>query len=153
MQGKRKNQGEKGTMQKAEPPENENVENDEEMPPQIGQILQMVPEERRAEAYSSIFQLFAMERSPEADVAKKITSEHIDKLLDHQNKSMEYSYKDSQQTKFIYFVVFLVTAILVVFIIVFMKDNPEMLEKILTIIGSAGLGAFGGYGVGKISKE
>lgn len=38
-------------------------------------------------------------------------------------------------------------------LIVFMKDNPEELEKTLTIVIFAGLGAFGGYGFGKNSKD
>ena len=87
--------------------------------------------------------------SPEGEVAKKITPEHITTILDQQEKGMDYTYKEGLQKK-IFFVVILVIIILaVIAIIALLKDeNPDIMYQILTVLISASLGAAGGYGIG-----
>lgn len=151
MQGKGKNQRDNHSIQKAEAkPEDE--DNLDEIPPEIDQALQFVPKESRREFYGLMVSS-SMVRSPEADIAKKVTSDHITQMLENQKQSMDYSFKDNKMTKIIYLIVFVITLVFIGVLVAFLKEKPETLEKILTILISGGLGAFGGYGVGKNKKD
>lgn len=41
----------------------------------------------------------------------------------------------------------------IIIIIVLLKDNPEIMEKIIYTVGGVVIGAFGGYGYGKNKSE
>ena len=66
---------------------------------------------------------------------------------------MDYSFQDNKMTKMISLIVFILTLFFIGVLIVLLKEKPDILEKILTILVSGGLGAFGGYGFGKNSKD
>lgn len=150
MQGKGKTPHESHPTQKHEPKQTSEDDFDE-IPPELEQALQFVPKESRREIYGLM--VSSMTRSPEADIAKKVTSEHISQMLETQKRSMDYSFQDNKMTKMISLIVFILTLVFIGVLIVLLKEKPDILEKILTILVSGGLGAFGGYGFGKNSKD
>lgn len=87
--------------------------------------------------------------SPETELFKKVTPEHITHYLDDSRDNMHLGYKDRTQNRV--FKGFLVVVGMVAFIviIVLLKDKPDILEKVLYAAGGLVAGAFGGYGFGK----
>jgi len=114
---------------------------------ELDPILKELPAEQR-ELFVSLLSIQSS-RSPESEVAKKITSDHITKLLDNQSKSMDYTHQDEVQRKIYSFGVIVVAVVLIIVLVVLLKDNPDLLEKIIshliTLIG----GALAGYGIAK----
>lgn len=86
--------------------------------------------------------------SPEAEVAKKISSEHISKLLDMQNSTMEHSFKENSEKRWFLIAAIVIFCIVFIALVVILRSNPELMEKIITIFISAALGLGGGYGIG-----
>lgn len=87
--------------------------------------------------------------SPEGEIAKKITPDHITSMLNAQEKGMEYTYKENKNRMVFYAIILTIIIIAVIVIIVLLKDNnSEAMTQILTALISAALGAAGGYGYG-----
>lgn len=83
------------------------------------------------------------------DYSDKITSEHIDKLIELDTKQAEIRSKDRHEIRLYVFFGVIISLIAFITIIVLLKDQPELLEKILYIVAGLILGAFGGYGFGR----
>lgn len=125
------------------------VEDDHDsIPPEVAEVLNDLPEPQRKEMSRMFTASFGMisRISPEGEIAKKITPDHISSMLNAQEKGMDYTYKENQH-RMIFFVVILI--IVVIAIIALLKDNhSEAMTQILTALISAALGAAGGYGIG-----
>lgn len=140
------------SLQKQE--QNKNRKSEEEhatLPEEIAQVLEKVPkEEDRNTIRQMLISQFSMisRVSPEYDVAKKVTPEHITKMLDTQDRAMEKTFKDKSQRRIFTFCVALLSSAVLIALVVLLKDKPELMEKIVTIAFSGLLGAAGGYGIG-----
>lgn len=87
--------------------------------------------------------------SPQSVVMKKITEGHIDTYLKTRDKSVDYSYKENRNNKVFFIAVLLVVCVALLAIIFLLKDkNPDQMERIITALVAAVLGAAGGFGVG-----
>lgn len=87
--------------------------------------------------------------SPQLAVMKKINEEHITTFLKTQDKSLDYNYKDDRNKKVFFAIILIIVCAVILAIIGLLKDsNPEQMERIITVLVSAVLGAAGGYGVG-----
>ena len=91
--------------------------------------------------------------SSENRIASKINEDHISRYLDASEKNMVKGYQERRDTKI--FVGAMVVVGLVAFgiFICLLKDNPQVMEKVLYSVGSLIAGAFGGYGYGKSKSE
>lgn len=102
---------------------------------ELEDILESVPPEHRKVIermmISSSIQMRSIS-SPETAVMKKLTPDHISKYLD----GAELEMKNRAMVFFILLVILL-------------KDIPDVMEKIIYIVGGVVIGAFGGYGFGK----
>lgn len=138
----------KPAQSKAELPAEDDYES---IPPEMAEVLNGLPEPQREEMSRMITTSFGMigRVSPEIEIAKKITPDHISSMLNAQEKGLDYTYKDNQH-KMIFFVVILVVVLIaIIAIIALLKDNnSEAMTRILTALISAALGAAGGYGIG-----
>lgn len=126
------------------------------IPPEITEVLSELPEQQRKEVRRMYMAAFSMinRSSPEGDIAKKITSEHISSMLNAQEKGMDYAYKENQHRLIFFVVVLVVIVVAVVTIIALLKDShPESMSQILTALISAALGAAGGYGIGSRNRN
>ena len=50
-------------------------------------------------------------------------------------------------------IVLLIALVFIVALVVLLKDNPDILEKVLYTLGGVITGAFGGYGIGKNARD
>ncbi len=121
------------------------------IPPEMAEVLDELPPEQRKEVSRMMMASFGMidRISPEGEIAKKITPDHITAMLSAQEKNMDYSYRENQH-RMVFFVITLVIVLAaIITIIVLLKDgHPEAMTQILTALISAALGAAGGYGIG-----
>jgi len=83
------------------------------------------------------------------NIAKKLQPEHIDKMLDNQQKGMETQRKENIGDRIFWFAIALLVSGLIVTILVLFRDKPEMAEKIIY----AAVGALGGFGLSKIKRN
>lgn len=64
---------------------------------------------------------------------------------------MKHTYQEMKHRKIFTFATIVIAMIFFVVIIVLLKDNPDVMEKVLYTVGGVVIGAFGGYGFGKNS--
>ena len=91
--------------------------------------------------------------NPESNLAKQWRPEHIQTYLDGARESMQNEYKDKQHKRWFSLAFVLIAAAVVAFVILVLKDQPDVMEKILYAAGGVIAGALGGYGYGKSKQE
>ena len=69
-------------------------------------------------------------------------------MLDTDQKAMVNTFKDRTQSRVFNGFVILIACAVLIALVVLLKDNPEAMEKIITIVLSALLGGGAGYGIG-----
>ena len=135
-----------------EPPKDIATASDHDgIPAEVAEVLSELPEPQRKEVTRMMTAGFSMvsRTSPEGEIAKKITPEHISSMLNTQEKSMDYAYKENQHRMVFFAVILLIIIAAIIVIIVLLRDNnSEAMTQILTALISAALGAAGGYGIG-----
>lgn len=144
------------SMKPVQPESESSAENsDDDIAPEIEEILNDLPAPKRKEIRQVVSTVSMYGRfSPENSVAKKITEEHITRMLDTQEKGMEYTYKENQHKMIVGVVILALSLIAVIVIIAMLKDNnSEAMTQILTALISATLGFAGGYGLGTNKKK
>lgn len=135
--------------------QNELSTSDAEIPEEFAEVLEGVPEPKRKAIEKIMISQYSMisRFSPEVELSKKVTSEHITTMLNSQEKAMEYSYKENQH-KMVFGGIILAVVLSAVFgFIALLKENPELLEKVLIGVFSLAAGLFGGYGIGTRKKK
>ncbi len=119
------------------------------LPEEVEATLEGFPDEAKRLVIQE-FGMMGMGRiSQESAIAKKINEEHIASYLEGSREQMRNSFKEHRENKI--FAVILVTVALVFFtiMIVLLKDNTDVLEKIIYSVAGLIAGAFGGYGFGR----
>lgn len=131
------------------PEGNDNVLEDDVMDAILGNIP--VPEEDRPEIRKMIGMSMQMGRviSPEMEIMKKMTPEHVTEFLETQKQAMQNEFKESKDTKIFLVVVLILFLAFIIALVVLLKDKPDILEKVLYTLGGLIAGIFGGYGFGK----
>lgn len=86
---------------------------------------------------------------PEAVVMKKLTPEHISQFLDGASQEMQKSYAERFHKKIFTFLTMIVAMIFFVVIIMLLRDDTDVMEKVIYAVGGVCAGAFGGYGLAK----
>ena len=139
----------------ADEEKNELIKEDESpIPAEVAQVLDTLPVEQRTTIVRFFSQAVLFNRSsPEAEIAKKISSEHITQLLDQDKQAMEYEYKDSQSRRKYQIISISVVCVVVIALVLILKDSPDTLEKVLIGLGGVIAGAAGGYGIGKTKDK
>lgn len=122
---------------------------------ELDSILENMPKEERHEVRKMIGMSMQMGGviSPQMELMKKMTPEHVSDFLDTQKKAMENQFKESRENKVFLFAVLLVTLVFVILLIFLLKDKPEVMEKVLFTLGGLITGLFGGYGIGKAKND
>jgi len=91
--------------------------------------------------------------SPDHEVAKKVTPEHIGKMIDANAREMENSYKDKGQRRvfsLLYYVGAIATLLVV---IILLKEEPDVMTEVLKIGLPAIATGLGGYGFGRSKRD
>lgn len=140
------------TKTNSETPTIANADNDELEESELEDVLESVPPEHRKVIerimISSSMQMRSV-ASPEANVMKKLTPEHISKYLDGAELEMKNSYAEKFHKKVFSFLSMTIAMVFFIVIIILLKDSPVVMEKIIYTVGGVIAGAFGGYGFGK----
>ena len=90
-----------------------NVEHTEGFPEEIQKALNDIPPDSRRELVALFSYQQSVLRSPESEVAKKVTSEHITAMIANDSKAMDYQHEDEKQKKLMIFGLITLAAILV----------------------------------------
>jgi hypothetical protein len=111
------------------------------------EVVEKIPPEARKEVLSMMRVYMGMGSfSSGSPLAKRITSQHIDKLIDSNEKENEREYqkfRSSEVTKRLAVAAIILLVLMVLIYSGFTKDL-QLSEKIIT----AGISALGGFGVG-----
>ncbi len=133
-----------------------NIDNGELQESELEEVLESVPPEHRKIIEKMIISSSVQMRSivsPETDVMKKLTPEHISKYLDGAELEMKNSYSEKFHKKVFSVLSMTIIMIFLIVIIVLLKDNPDIMEKVIYAVGGVIAGAFGGYGFGKNKND
>ena len=134
---------------------NDQSENDQALPAELTEVLQSVdPDARKKIEYFMHSQISLVSRiSPEAQIMKKVTPEHITTMLQTQENAMQNTFKENREKRISGLIAGALLAGFLIFVIVFLKDNPTLMEKIIIAAGGLVAGAAGGYGYGKTKRD
>lgn len=139
----------KESKEVAKDEEKENLGNE------MDSILEGIPKESRHEVRKLVGMSMQMGGviSPQMELMKKMTSEHVSEFLDAQKKEMENRYKENRENKIFLFAILLITLVFIILLIQILKDKPDIMEKVLFTLGGLITGLFGGYGIGKSKND
>lgn len=117
----------------------------------LDEVLENVPPKHRKMIEKFMISSFQMqaEVSPEHEVMKKITPDHISEYLSASKEGMEKDFKDRNNQRIFIGVMSILIMAFVLGIVLILKNTPDVMEKVLYAGGGLLAGAFGGYGYGK----
>lgn len=126
-----------------------------ELPDEMSEIIDALPAENRETVRQLLVsQVSMMARvSPDMEIAKKVTSEHITDVLKTQDKGMTYTYKEHQHKMIFTGIVFALAIGTVFGLIAILQSTPDIMEKVLIGFLGFAAGALGGYGYRSSKKD
>lgn len=140
-------------MKEIEPvPKHEEAENAaESIPEELEKVVESAPEEMRHELKQMVGMYMQMggRISPQAELMKKMQPEHVTEYLAGQREASQNQFKESRERKIFLAFVLMIILIFVVVLVVILKDESDLLEKVLYTLGGLITGLIGGYGYGK----
>lgn len=131
-------------------------EEEKEIEAELEEVLDSVPPEHRKvieRMMISSVQMRSFSSSPEAVVMKKFTPEHISQFLDGASQEMQKSYAEKFHKKIFAFLTMIVAMVFFIVVIVLLKDDTDVMEKVIYAVGGVCAGAFGGYGLAKKGSD
>ena len=126
----------------------------EDIPKEFHEILDEVPEEARHEVKKMIGMSMQMGGviSPQLELMKKMTPEHVTKFLEGQQEASNNQFKEKRDNKIFMGTILFVVLVFVVVLVILLKNSPDILEKVLYSLGGLVAGLLGGYGYGKTQQ-
>lgn len=127
--------------------------NDAEIQPNsvnVEDALEALPLEKRkvVEEFMTLQQIRFSETNTDMVISEKITSEHITEFLNGSRENMRLGFAE-KRSKRCFALAFLAIIIIATLAVIFLlKDKPDIMEKIVYCLVSAGSGLAGGYGFG-----
>lgn len=136
-------------------PEKEITVPDEELEKDLNEVLEHVPENQRKTFERLMVSSIQMGHisSPESEVMKKITPEHISAYLAASEEDMKKSYEDKKSQRKFRLIGVVLAMVFVLAIIIILKDSPDIMEKVLYAGGGFVAGVAGGYGLSKRNQD
>lgn len=123
---------------------------DTPIPEDMRKALEGIPEEQRKRITSMMISQYSLfERiSPDASLVKKITEDHITKMLETQERAMEHSFQEDHEKRWFLLGSVIVAVGTLITLVVLLKNSPDLMERVITLAFGGILGAAGGYGIG-----
>ncbi len=121
----------------------------------LEEILEEIPEKHRKTIERTMIASSVMMGgfSSENAIMKKLSEDHITEYLKGSREEMQNTFAEKKQNKIFVFFTLLLSLTFFCIIIVLLKENPDVMEKIIYAIIGLVAGAFGGYGVGRNKNE
>ncbi|UYV12298.1 MAG: hypothetical protein NCW75_13485 [Phycisphaera sp.] len=86
-------------------------------------------------------------------VANQVRPEHIKQSLDLADKQSDRDDRQESRSKLFLLIAFVIVVGLVVFLVIFLKDDPDLLQKVLTYAGTLFAGVAAGFGIGRAANQ
>ena len=86
-------------------------------------------------------------------LANKITDKNISEMTELHNKHDERVFNDKKNQRIYNILIIIILLVFFLVVMILFKNNTPFLEKILPLIISFAIGAFGGYGYGYYKKD
>lgn len=139
---------------KKQEPDNK-TEDIENLPKEFSEILEEVPEEARHEVRKMIGMSMQMGGviSPQLELMKKMTAENVTEFLQGQREASNNQFRESRDNKIFLGFSLLVILVFVIVLVILLKEDSDVLEKILYTLGGLITGLLGGYGYGKSKND
>ena len=130
--------------------DNEIAVTDGTLPKEIDEVLDSIPDQKQANVVRRIMslQFSAISATPENAISKKITSDHISQYLNDSRVAMQESFKEHHEDKIFKGVIILSALVFMIVIIILLKNQPSVMEKVIFSVVSLVAGALDGYGYG-----
>ena len=127
----------------------------DELPGEMREILEGIPKEARHGVKQMIGMSMQMGGviSPQLELMKKMTTENVTEFLQGQREANNNQFKESRDNKIFLAFIVVVVLVFVTVLVILLKGNPDILEKVLYTLGGLVAGLLGGYGYGKTKKE
>ena len=125
-----------------------NPEEERELPPEMEEMIDFIPEEKREEAR----QMFGISMSrltrtsPAAEMVKRMTPENFQQILQNEAEETKLAYRDKSETRKTAVMVIGVIVLFMIMALFVLKDQPETLKEIVVPLLTFAAGALGGYG-------
>lgn len=127
------------------------------IPEEVETILEGLPENTKKRVEKLVVQEFGMmgigRLSQENEIAKKINEEHITNYLNGAKEQMHNDFKERHERKIFTVILVGLALIFILLVIILLKENTDVLEKIIYSITGLVAGAFGGYGFGRHTNQ
>lgn len=124
----------------------------EELPDEVAEALKDIPEAQKRTIEEHMFSFMQMRSSvssPETEVMKKLTSEHLTTYMDIMREDMHKGYEEKKHNRIISVIVLTLIMVFIIAVIIILKSNPDVMEKVIYAAGGLIAGSIGGYGLGK----
>ena len=127
---------------------------DDLMEDALDEMLEGVPEEaqQRVRTMLSVTTI-AQRTSPQAELMRKMTSENIRDFMQMQDASDQRAFEDRKSQRRYNITVLTIGVVALLLLILILRPNPELLEKLVPGIIGLIAGAIGGYGYANIRKS
>jgi len=126
------------------------IEKTEESKTATNEILEAVPVEERGRFISIMKEsMFASFMSSNDPISEKITTEHISKVLDNVDVQDKRDRQERKSDKNYQIAFLLIGLIFMGFLIVFLKDDKDLLYKIIIAV----ISFIGGFGIGRTKQK
>lgn len=114
-----------------------------------------IPEEDQPEVKKMIAMSLRMgaAASPQVEIMKKVTAEHITQMLSSQEAESQRQYAEKRAKKWFYLAWLMIVCLFIVIVIWLLREHTDTLEKVLYAAGGLIAGAVGGYGYGKSARS
>jgi len=122
---------------------------EDESSPFEPEVLKTLPPEARAKVVEML-SLQAFSGPVFHPITKKVTEQHIDKILDEAGKDSQRSFEDSRSSRRYGFAAFVVLVLLFVFVTIFLTSvDRDLYRDVIKVL----LGVIGGFGGGFAFKS
>jgi hypothetical protein len=116
----------------------------DELPPEVSRIIEELPPEER-KRITSFLMMSSIQSSPLSPIFKKLTPDHITKIIDSSDKNNQRSYEFALWSKLNTFIVLLLGLGLFLFLTIFLaKSNvglyKDIVQYLFTFLGGFGIG-------------
>lgn len=91
--------------------------------------------------------------SPQLELMKKMTAENVTEFLQGQREASNNQFRESRDNKIFLGFSLLVILVFVIVLVILLKEDSDVLEKILYTLGGLITGLLGGYGYGKSKND
>lgn len=119
----------------------------------ISGLLELPREERRMIRSVMASVQMIQRTGTDTAVASKITEEHITQYLNGARENMQLEHRDKHQLRITTLIAMALIGLFLVVVILLLKDNPDVMEKIIYAVGGVLIGAVGGFGIGRYKQK